>query len=303
MIRLPFRDDSGTPVDVRFEVESTELILHSGAGAVDSLDARNEQYGMVLRLVLQRIKDSDLTLAGVRMDSTGAGESIIGQRQVFFTEDAEASPEELAGRFLRRMTSIDHTPNALSDGGSSTENLRFAFAGSPPDERIARVVGWGKTGTTKYHDRELPSTAFDPVREYHVWNAVQRLAAQGAKHSFGESTDYDVIWTTGLVFLPRRYSVWRHPKPLDFRSDRGISQEGSIPAASARSRVPDTASCEKTKRSRQMTCPWTRRCVYGSKAIEVLRCICAVNAVQAWHAQRNERSRRHAAACVVNDAT
>ena len=203
MIKLPFHDNSGTPIDARFDVESRELVVHSRGGAIDSPNARNTQYGVALRLLLQRIKGSELTLAGVWVDSTRARKLPISQRQIFFPDDAEASPQALASRFSTIMTSVGRAPNARSGGGNSTKRLRLAFAGDPSDERIARVAGWGKTGSTKYNDRQLPLAAFDPVREDHVWRAVQRLAFQRVKHSFGESTDYDVIADDGSRLPPK----------------------------------------------------------------------------------------------------
>ena len=43
------------------------------------------------------------------------------------------------------------------------------------------------------NDRRLPVATFDPVREDHIWLAVQSILSGQVQHSFGESTDYDVI--------------------------------------------------------------------------------------------------------------
>ena len=154
-------------------------------------------------MLLERIEHSELTLAGVWVDSSLAQKLPIGQRQIFFLEDTEVSPQELSKRFSKRMASVSRDSNAGSSRGNSTKRLRFAFGGDPSDERIVRVIGWGETQATSNHDGRLPAAALDRVSEYHIWRAVERLISGQVKHSFGESTDYDVVADNGSRLPPK----------------------------------------------------------------------------------------------------
>ena len=154
-------------------------------------------------MLLERIEHSELTLASVWVDSSIAQRLPIGQRQIFFLKDTEVSPQELSKKFSKRMASVSRDSNAGSGRGNSTKRLRFAFGGDPSDERIVRVIGWGETQTTSNHDGRLPAAALDQVSEDHIWRAVERLISGQAKHSFGESTDYDVIADDGSRLPPK----------------------------------------------------------------------------------------------------
>ena len=203
MTRFQFHDDSGEPIDARFEVQSEELILHSRGGTIDSANARNTQYGLALRLLLERIEHSDLILAGVWVDSSVARKLQIPQRQIFFPEDTGISREELFKRLSKRMASVGRDSDVHRGRGSSTKRLRFAFHGNPPDERIKRVAGWGERRARSNQDGLLPAAMFDRVSEDHIWRAVERLISGHVQHSFGESTDYDVIADDGSRLPPK----------------------------------------------------------------------------------------------------
>ena len=84
MSRYQFHDDSGAPIDSHFEVQSGELTLLSRGGTIGSANARNTQYGPALRLLLERIDRSELTITGVWVDSTLARKLPIEQRTIFF---------------------------------------------------------------------------------------------------------------------------------------------------------------------------------------------------------------------------
>ena len=70
MTKFQFRDDSGELIDSHFEVLSGELILHSREGKIGSPNARNTQYGLALKLLLERIHRSGLALEGAWVDRT-----------------------------------------------------------------------------------------------------------------------------------------------------------------------------------------------------------------------------------------
>ena len=203
MARYQFHDDSGAPIDAHFEVQSRELILLSRGGAISSADARNPQYSVALRLLLERIERSELTLAGAWVDSSVARKLPISQRQIFFPKDTGISLDELAKRLSKRMASVGRDSAARRGRGNSTKRLRFAFVGNPPDERIRSVVGWGEKRVRSNQDGLLPAATFDQVSPNHIWYAVEQLVSGEVKHSFGESTHYDVIADDGSRLPPK----------------------------------------------------------------------------------------------------
>ena len=187
MAILQFHDDSGAPIDARFEVRPKELILHSRGGASGSPNARNSHYGPALRLLLKRIARSGLVLDGVWVDSARARELAIEQRQIYFSRDTGASPKELFTRLSKRMASVGSDSSTRRGRGNSTKRLRLAFAGDASDEQIVRVAGWGETDAASSQGGPLPPAAFHLVTAEHIWNAVRRLCSGPIEHAFGES--------------------------------------------------------------------------------------------------------------------
>ena len=203
MTKFQFHDDCDAPIDAHFEVQSGELILHSRGGTIGSASARNTQYGPALRLLLERIESSELVLAGVWVDSSVARKLPISQRRIFFLEDTGISPEELSKRLSKRMASVGQDSDTRRCRGNSTKRLRFAFGGNPSDEGIMRVAGWGERRARSNQDGRLSVATFDRVSEDHIWRAVEQLVSGRVKHSFGESTHYDVIADDGSRLPPK----------------------------------------------------------------------------------------------------
>ena len=193
MAIIQFHDDSGAPIDARFEVQPKELILHSRGGASGSPSARNTQYGPALRLLLKRSAHSRLTLDGVCVDSARARELPIEQRRIHFPRDTGASPKQLFTRLSKRMASVVSDSSTRRGRGNSTKRLRLAFAGDPSDEQVVRVAGWGETDAASSQGGPLPPAAFHLVTAEHIWNAVRRLCSGPVEHAFGKSRGYDVL--------------------------------------------------------------------------------------------------------------
>ena len=134
-------NDSGALIDPRFQVQWRQLVPHSRGGKIVSPNAPNTQYVSALHLLLERIERSELTQAGVWVDSSVARQLPIGQRLVFSHHDTEICPKELFRRLSRRMASVGRDSNERHARANSINRLRFAFAERPSDERIVRVVG------------------------------------------------------------------------------------------------------------------------------------------------------------------
>ena len=203
MTLCQFHDDSGAPIDAHFEAQSAQLTLHSRGGTAGSPKARNTDYGSALRMLLDRITRSELTLVGVWVDSNRVQNLSLEQRQVFFPEDKEVLPGDLFTRLSKRMVLVGRDPNGRISGGNSTKRIRFAFAGNPSDERIASIVGWGKVVDVSSHDGRLPAAELNKVGEDHIWRAVQRLLSGPVEHSYGESMHYHVIADDGTRLPPK----------------------------------------------------------------------------------------------------
>ena len=203
MSRYQFHDDSEVPIDSHFDVQSGELILHSRGGTIGSSNARNTKYGLALRLLLERIHRSELTLTGVWVDSTPARKLPIEHRAIFFPNDSQIPPQELSKKLSNRMAAVGRSPTAKHGKGNSTKRLRFAFTEGVTDERIARVAGWGESDAVSNEDASLPAAALNQVNADHIWRAVERLVAGEDSHWFSEFTDYDVIADDGTRLPPK----------------------------------------------------------------------------------------------------
>ena len=203
MTPYQFRDDSGEPLDAHFEVREGTLVLHSRGGAIGSPNVRNTEYGPALRILLKRINQSALTLTGVWVDSARVQNLPEEERQIFSPEDTEVPLSELFTQLSNKMAAVGRDPNSRSRRGNSNKRLRFAFAGNPPADRIARIVGRGGIDTTSGWPGKIPASVLNRVGTDHIRRAVQRLVSSSVNHPFGESTDYDVIAEDGSRLPPK----------------------------------------------------------------------------------------------------
>ena len=203
MTKIQFHDDSGKLMDAHFEVVSGDLILHSRGGAKGTAGARNTEYQAALRLLLKRIEDSGLGLAKVRVDSRAARKLPEAQTRILRCDEASVSPGELFTKLSIRMAAVGRDPKLPSARGNRTKRLRFSFAGNPSDERIALAAGRGESGDLFNRSGRLKASVLDRVTEAHICRAVERLCCGEAEHSFGESTNFDVIAEDGSPLPPK----------------------------------------------------------------------------------------------------
>jgi len=192
--------DDGVVLDAQFEIEGHELVLHS-RGGTQGKDARNVDYTAALRLLLQRADEAGLSLVGVWVDSTQAKVLPPDQRRIWNKGDAPASSPAVVKLLSDRMKAIARSPG--SKGGNSTKKLRIRLStqltsGALPKALGATAAIHGNPGSTK-----LPAEAFAKVTAEHVWDAVQKLAAGGVSHPYGQSTDYDLLVKSGKRLPPK----------------------------------------------------------------------------------------------------
>lgn len=201
MTKYRFLDDAGGPIDSHFEVQSHELILHSRGGTIGSPNARNTQYNdALLRMLIDRIRRSELILTEVLVDSKPARKLPVEQRAVYFSEDAGVDPQELAGLFRKRMAAVGRAPHTKQ--GNSTKRLRFSFAADVSEEWIVRALGRGETDVSVQEHQRLPAASLNQVKADHIFRAVERLVVAEADHSSGESSDYDLVLDSGERYSP-----------------------------------------------------------------------------------------------------
>ena len=141
MTKYQFHDDVGEPIDSHFEVRSHDLILHAQRGTVGSAGARNTQYCEALLLLLERIKRFELAVAGIWVDSRPARTLPVERRAIYFAEDADVDPQELARRLASRMATVGRSQNARRGRGNSATRLRFSFVAGRT-QRTDRVDCW-----------------------------------------------------------------------------------------------------------------------------------------------------------------
>ncbi len=140
---LYFINQTGEPVDAKYEVEDGRLFLHSRSGTKGSSHARNTDYSKALRLLLQRANQSHMRLQGVWVDSTRSQLLPMNERQVLFPEEADDPPEELFTLISKRMRLVGRPPNAPSGKGNNTKRLRIDFSGNPKINQIIQIIGMG----------------------------------------------------------------------------------------------------------------------------------------------------------------
>ena len=205
MTLCQFHDDSGVRMDAQFEVRKGKLILYSRSGTKGTPEARNTEYGLALRILLQRIGQSDLTLVGVWVDSSRAQKLLPRKkdRQIFSPQDSNLLPDELFTLLSNKMAKIGRDSNNRGSRGNSTKRLLFAFADDPPRERIVQIAGWGRNNAAQNRHGRLPAAELKKVSIDHIFHAVQQLSFPSVKHPFGESHNYDVVTDDGQHLPPK----------------------------------------------------------------------------------------------------
>ena len=204
MALFQFRNDSGEPMDAHYEIPSRgTLILHSSGGKIRTSCARNTEYGSALRMLLERINQSNLVLKGVWVGSERVQDVPLEDRRIYSDRDVSLTPEELFAALTKRMAVVSCNSEDLRSRSNSTRRIRFDFTGEPHEVRIIRMLGWGRVNKSFGIKERIPSTELNRVTAYQIWQAVDVLLHGSVKHPFRESTHYDVIAETGEYLPPK----------------------------------------------------------------------------------------------------
>ena len=157
-----FHDDSGKELDANFEARDGMLFLQSRGGAKGAPNATNTEYGPALNLLLKRIKDTDLSLTGVWVDSRPVQSIQMSQRQILQPEEVDVPLKKLFTLLSDRMAQVGRDPNSRSRGNRQ-KKLRFAFAEPVSNEGIVAWLGHGESGRLSSSAAEQKMVSTEPV--------------------------------------------------------------------------------------------------------------------------------------------
>ena len=100
------------------------------------------------------------------------------------------------------MKAVGRSPTAKA-GGNMTKRLRIDLASDLSEREIAECIGGAPTKEDMRSAKRLPAEMWEKVTAQHIWKAVQKLKAGDVQHSFGESTDYDLVVDDGIRLPPK----------------------------------------------------------------------------------------------------
>jgi hypothetical protein len=139
--RMPFEvlDADGKPLDALYDLEGPDIIFHSRGGAKADVGASNRQYGLGLRLILQRIAASPLRIDAAWVDSSRVQALPMEERLVLTAADMEKGAAAAFTTISRRMKKVGAS-GAGSTGGNSTKRLRIRLSPGPTLDQIHAVI-------------------------------------------------------------------------------------------------------------------------------------------------------------------
>lgn len=196
-------DDSGALMDAHYDIDGSVLILHSRGGTRGDPNARNTQYGDALRLLLRRIREAELQLDGVWVDSNRVQHLPLEERQILSPHEATNEPGTIFTMLSSRMAGVGRDPTSRIGRGNSSKRIRFGFSGAPSGDVIARLTGGFKVEGGHRRPNRLTPEDFSKITAEHIWRAVQKLSDNRTSTKFGPSTDYDVIADDGKRLPPK----------------------------------------------------------------------------------------------------
>ena len=188
-----FLDDEGNPLDATYSIDNGDLILHSRGGA-KTAGGRNVDYGRALRLLLKRIRKSDIGLAKILVDSSRTANLPVDQKSIFSPSDSGLEDKKLFTLLSRRMAKVGQKPGTAS--GNQTKRIRFIFAENLPKEFLTETLGGGS-------DKRMPASLLNSLDEQLIWEAVEQLRSTTDFGEFVDSTKFDVLLESGQRLPPK----------------------------------------------------------------------------------------------------
>ncbi len=195
-------DDVGQPLDAHVSFRKGSVVLHS-RGGTKGKNAQNADYAAGLRVLLSRLRNSQIDINGAWVDSNTVQTLPLSEREILSGEDGRLEVAEMQRLLTTRMKTVRADPNSSASGGNATRRILIetGFAGSTA--AFAATLRCTPTDIDTGSDERLPLEELNKVTPEHVWTAVQQFVVGGAKHAFGPSTDFDLIADDGSRHPPK----------------------------------------------------------------------------------------------------
>lgn len=206
----------GKILDAHFEVDGTDLVFHS-RGGTKGKDARNSDYGVALRLLLERLRGRTLKLVSIWVDSSAVQAIPLAKRLVFAAGEDQESVPKLFTKISARIAAVGHKPGSAAVGGNQTKRLRLRLSAAPTESQISRVLGGRRSDARVRHLDRLPVEALEKVTPDFIWLAVQQLSETPEATSFSESTGFDLLCDNGLRLPPKAVFGLAATRALSFK--------------------------------------------------------------------------------------
>jgi len=195
-------DDSGQELDARFSVEGRDIVFASRGGAKGKA-AVNADYSRGLLLTVTRLSAASVPILGAWVDSSTVQHLPLSDRTILTKVEANRSPEQICSLLASRMKEVRGDANSNAKGGNSTKRIRIATGYSGTETDLASLLA-GQTMQGDFRSRErLPAEVLSRATPEFVWTAVQQFMQGEVEHSFGASTDFDLIADDGRRLPPK----------------------------------------------------------------------------------------------------
>jgi len=130
------QDDDQNLLDAKLNLDSKGIDYLSRGGSIKSGAAINSDYGLGLRLILERIKKSNIKLSGIWVESSRVKNLPIEEREILSGEEfSQNSHHDVFTIISKRMISVGQLKKLKH--GNSTKKIRIEFKENIP-EHIAR---------------------------------------------------------------------------------------------------------------------------------------------------------------------
>lgn len=191
--------DDGTLLDAHFDVSDGSIVFHSRGGGKGS-EARNTDYSLALRLLIERLQLSGAPVQRALVDSGPVQTLPVADRMILEPHEINAPASNLVSLMGRRMQAVGKKPS--SKGGNSTKRIRLEVPGASADGILQLIRAVRSRNDIRSAER-LSAEELHKVTAEHLWRAVQRLEGGFTDHGFGESTDFDVLLENGVRLPPK----------------------------------------------------------------------------------------------------
>lgn len=194
--------NDGTVLRANFDVEGNTIVFHSRGGS-KGVNATNPDYVPALRLLLERLAESGMSVQSAWVDSSRVQELALDQRVILDKGDWTKSPAQLVSLMAGRMQQIGRLPTSKSPNGNATKRIRLALANSVSPEEMLTALSAVPANLDNRRAERPPSEQLHMVNAEHIWRAVEKLRNGFKEHAFEDSTDYDVLLDDEIRLAPK----------------------------------------------------------------------------------------------------